>query len=165
MSRWVRERSRSSSPVNRGCWIVVFVWCHYLTILYRTPLYIKDVTFVSVPWVIICVRLDPSTHVSHARVCPLNLGVTAKEDWERMMETLEAVCARLKDMERMQQQFRCARNWRSRWPRGRRPSEYIWVRRWRKWRRWWNNSDWSRGAKNLGKCQEQSWKVNNTISH
>jgi hypothetical protein len=57
-------------PVKYGCWIVVFVWCNYLTILYRTLLYIKDVTFVSVPWVIICVRLDPSTHVSRARVWP-----------------------------------------------------------------------------------------------
>jgi hypothetical protein len=50
-------------PVNFGCWIVVFVWCNYLTILYRTLLYIKDVTFISVPWVIICVRLDRSTHL------------------------------------------------------------------------------------------------------
>jgi hypothetical protein len=47
--------------VNFGCWIIVFVWCNYLTILYRTPLYIKVVAFVSVPWVIICVRLGPST--------------------------------------------------------------------------------------------------------
>jgi hypothetical protein len=46
-------------PVNFGCWIVVFVWCNYLTILYRTPLYINVVTFVSVSCVIICVRLDP----------------------------------------------------------------------------------------------------------
>ena len=30
----------------------------------------KDVTFVSVPCVIICVRLDPSTHLLHAPVCP-----------------------------------------------------------------------------------------------
>jgi hypothetical protein len=44
-------------PVKYGCWIVVFVWCNYLTSLYRTPLYIKDVTFVSVPWVIIFVEL------------------------------------------------------------------------------------------------------------
>jgi hypothetical protein len=29
----------------------------------------------------------------------------AKEDWGRMMETLEAVCARLKDVERAQQQL------------------------------------------------------------
>ena len=57
-------------PVNFGCWIVVFVWSNYLTILYRTLLYIKDVTFVSIPWVIICVRLDPSTHVNRARVWP-----------------------------------------------------------------------------------------------
>jgi hypothetical protein len=48
-------------PVNFSCWIVVFIWCSYLTILYRAPLYINDVTFVSVPWVIICVRLDRST--------------------------------------------------------------------------------------------------------
>jgi hypothetical protein len=47
--------------VNFGCWIVAFVWCNYLSILYRTPLYINDVTFVFVPWVIICVRLNPST--------------------------------------------------------------------------------------------------------
>jgi hypothetical protein len=49
--------------VNFGCWIVVFVWCNYLTILYRTLLYVKDVTFVFVPWVIICVILDSSTHL------------------------------------------------------------------------------------------------------
>jgi hypothetical protein len=48
-------------PFNFSCWIVVFVWCNYLTILYRTPLYIKYVTFISVPCVIICVRLGPST--------------------------------------------------------------------------------------------------------
>jgi hypothetical protein len=48
-------------PVNFGCWIVVFVWCSYSIILYITTLYINDVTFVSVPWIIICVRLDPST--------------------------------------------------------------------------------------------------------
>jgi hypothetical protein len=63
-------------PVNYGCWIVVFIWCNYFTILYRTPLYIKDVTFISVPWVNICVRLYPSTHLIHARVWPLNPGVT-----------------------------------------------------------------------------------------
>jgi hypothetical protein len=57
-------------PVNYGCWIIVFVWCNYLSISYRTPLYINDVTFIYVPWVIICVRLDPSTlgDYSHARV-------------------------------------------------------------------------------------------------
>jgi hypothetical protein len=48
-------------PINFGCWIVVFRWCNYVSILYRTPLYINVVTFVFVPWVIICVRLDPST--------------------------------------------------------------------------------------------------------
>jgi hypothetical protein len=40
--------------VNYDYGIFVFVWCNYLIILYRTPLYIKDVTFVSVPWVIMC---------------------------------------------------------------------------------------------------------------
>jgi hypothetical protein len=62
--------------VNYGCWIVVFVWCNYLTILYRTPLYIKDVTFVPVPWVIIYVRLDPNTLGDYfaPRFGPLKLG-------------------------------------------------------------------------------------------
>jgi hypothetical protein len=54
-------------PVNFDCWIVVFVWCNYLAILYRTLLYINDVAFVSVPWVIICVRLDPSTVGDYSR--------------------------------------------------------------------------------------------------
>jgi hypothetical protein len=49
--RFVRGLGRRL-PVNYCCWIVVFVWCNYLTTLYRTPLYIKDVTFVSIPWVI-----------------------------------------------------------------------------------------------------------------
>ena len=48
-------------PVNFVCWIIVFVWCNYLIILYRTLLYINVVTFISVPWVIICVRFDPNT--------------------------------------------------------------------------------------------------------
>jgi hypothetical protein len=71
MSRWVRERSRSSSPSQLwllDCCLRIIVWCNSLSILYRTPLYINDVTFVSIPWVIICVRLDPSTHVSRAQV-------------------------------------------------------------------------------------------------
>jgi hypothetical protein len=38
-------------PVNYGCWNVVFVWCNYLCILYRTLLYINNVTLFSVPWV------------------------------------------------------------------------------------------------------------------
>jgi hypothetical protein len=47
-------------PVNYGCWIDVFVWCKYLFCI-ELLLYSKDVAFVSVPWVIICVRFDPST--------------------------------------------------------------------------------------------------------
>jgi hypothetical protein len=69
---------------NYGCWIVVFLWYNYLTNLYITPLYSKDVSFISVPWVIICVRLDTSTHLIRARVCPLNPGVTevvSEECW------------------------------------------------------------------------------------
>jgi hypothetical protein len=73
--RFVRGLGRRL-PVNYGCWIVVFVWCNYLTILFRTPLYIKDVTFDSIPRVIICVRHDLSTHLIRARVWPLNPGVT-----------------------------------------------------------------------------------------
>jgi hypothetical protein len=72
-------------PVNYGCWTVVFIWCNYLTILFRTPLYIKDMTFISVAWVIICVRLDPSTHLIRARVCPLNYGVTNALPSSRLM--------------------------------------------------------------------------------
>jgi hypothetical protein len=34
---------------NFGCWIVVFVLCNYLIILYRILLYINDVTFIYVP--------------------------------------------------------------------------------------------------------------------
>jgi hypothetical protein len=36
-------------PVNFGGWIVVFICCNYLIILYRTLLYINVVTFVFVP--------------------------------------------------------------------------------------------------------------------
>jgi hypothetical protein len=65
-------------PVNYGCWIVVFIWCNYLSIFYRTLLYINDVAFVSVPWVIICVRLHHSTlgEVRARGLDPQNLGVT-----------------------------------------------------------------------------------------
>jgi hypothetical protein len=66
-------------PVNFGCWIVVFVWCKCLIILYRTPLYINVVTFVYVPWVIICVRPDPSTlgdYLMPGFWCPWNPGLT-----------------------------------------------------------------------------------------
>ena len=68
---WVRERSRSSSrnqlwvagplsPYN----VIIYLFCTELL------LYSKDVTFEPVPWVIICVRRDPSTHLRHTRVCP-----------------------------------------------------------------------------------------------
>jgi hypothetical protein len=77
---WVRERSRSSSPVN--FWVAgplspynvnIYLFCTELR------LYSKDVTFDPVPWFIICMRLGPSTpgDYVHARVLvPRNLGVT-----------------------------------------------------------------------------------------
>jgi hypothetical protein len=58
----VRERSRSSSPSQ--LWVagslspfdvIIYLFCTELL------LYSRDVTFVSVPWFIICVRLGPST--------------------------------------------------------------------------------------------------------
>jgi hypothetical protein len=58
----VHERSRSSSPSQ--LWVAgslspydvnIYLFCTELL------LYSKDVTFVSVPWFIICVRLYPST--------------------------------------------------------------------------------------------------------
>jgi hypothetical protein len=59
---WVCERSRPSSPSQ--LWVArslspydVIIYLFYTELL----LYSKDVTFVSVPWVIICVRLGPST--------------------------------------------------------------------------------------------------------
>jgi hypothetical protein len=73
MSSWEVYVVVSQSTL--GCWIIVFIWCSYLSILYGTPLYIKDVTFVSVPWVIIYVRFNPSTlgDYAHARnLTPLN---------------------------------------------------------------------------------------------
>jgi hypothetical protein len=59
---WVRERSRSSSPSQ--LWVVGSLSSYDVIIyLFRTELllYSKDVTFVSVPLFIICVRLGPST--------------------------------------------------------------------------------------------------------
>jgi hypothetical protein len=50
--------------------VIILLFCIELL------LYSKDVTFISVPWVIICLRLDPSTHLICARVWPLNPGVT-----------------------------------------------------------------------------------------
>jgi hypothetical protein len=70
-------------PDNFGCWIVVFIGCNYLIFLYRTLLYINVVTFISVPWVIIRVRLDPSTlgdYFAPEFWCPWNPGVTQYYD-------------------------------------------------------------------------------------
>jgi hypothetical protein len=62
MLRCVRERSRSSSPSQ--LWVagslspydvIIYLFCTEL-LLYST-----DVTFVSIPQFIICVRLGPST--------------------------------------------------------------------------------------------------------
>jgi hypothetical protein len=64
----VRERSRPSSPSQ--LWVVgslfsydVIIYLFYTELL----LYSKDVTFISVPWFIICVRLCPSTPGDYVR--------------------------------------------------------------------------------------------------
>jgi hypothetical protein len=76
----VRERSRSSSPSQ--LWVAgssspydVFIYLFCTELL----LYSKDVTFVSVPWFIICVRLGPSTAGDYVRarvLVPRYPGVT-----------------------------------------------------------------------------------------
>ena len=78
MSWWVRERSRPSSPSQ--LWVagslspydvIIYLFCTELF------LYSKDVTFVSVPWFIICVRLGPSTPGDYVRarvLVPLKPG-------------------------------------------------------------------------------------------
>jgi hypothetical protein len=62
MLRCVRERSRPSSPSQ--LWVagslssydvIIYLFCIELL------LYSKYVTFISVPWIIMCVRLGPST--------------------------------------------------------------------------------------------------------
>jgi hypothetical protein len=62
MLRCIRERSRPSSPSQ--LWVarslspydvIIYLFCAELL------LYIKDVTFISIPLFIICVRLGPST--------------------------------------------------------------------------------------------------------
>jgi hypothetical protein len=77
---WVRERSRPSSPSQ--LWVagslspydvIIYLFCTELL------LYSKDVTFVSIPWIIICVRLGPSTlgdYFAPESWCPRNPGVT-----------------------------------------------------------------------------------------
>jgi hypothetical protein len=77
MLRCVHERSRSSSPSQ--LWaagslssydVIIYLFCTELL------LYSKDVTFVSVPRVIICVRLGPSTPGDCVRAwVPKNPGV------------------------------------------------------------------------------------------
>jgi hypothetical protein len=74
----VRERSRPSSPSQ--LWdagslssydVIIYLFCTELR------LYSKDVTFISVPWVIICVRLGPSTPGDYVRarvLVPLKPG-------------------------------------------------------------------------------------------
>jgi hypothetical protein len=77
---WVRERSRSSSPSQ--LWVARSLSSYDVIIyLFCTELLLcsKDVTFDSVPWFIICVRLGPSTpgDYVYARVLvPQNPGVT-----------------------------------------------------------------------------------------
>jgi hypothetical protein len=68
MMWWVRERSMPSSPSQ--LWvagslfpydIIIYLFCTELL------LFSKDLTFVFVPWFIICVRLGPSTPGDYVR--------------------------------------------------------------------------------------------------
>jgi hypothetical protein len=93
MLRCVRERSRSSSPSQ--LWVarslspydvIIYLFCTELL------LYIKVVTFVSVPWFIICVRLGPSTpgdyvraRVPKTRVWHIPMNCTYKWFWLLMI--------------------------------------------------------------------------------
>jgi hypothetical protein len=57
----------------------VIIYLFYTELL----LYSKDMTFVSVPWAIICVRLGPSTlgdYFTPGSWCPRNPGVTSYEN-------------------------------------------------------------------------------------
>ena len=59
--------------------VTIYLFCTYLL------LYSKDVTFVSVPLFIICVRLGPSTPGVYVRarvLVPQNPGVTGAQDSE-----------------------------------------------------------------------------------
>jgi hypothetical protein len=80
MLRWVRGRSRSSSPSQ--LWVAgplsPFNVIIYLTCI-ELLLCSKDVTLDLVPWIIICVRLGPSTPGDYVRarvLVPRNPGVT-----------------------------------------------------------------------------------------
>jgi hypothetical protein len=76
----VRERSRPSFPSQ--LWVagplspynvIIYLFCTELL------LYSRDVTFDPVPWIIICVRLGPSTPGGYVRarvLVPRNPGVT-----------------------------------------------------------------------------------------
>jgi hypothetical protein len=80
MLRWVRERSRLSSPSQ--LWVAgPFSPYNVIIYLFCTELLLcsKDVTFDHVPWFIICVRLGPSTPSDYVRarvLVPRNPGVT-----------------------------------------------------------------------------------------
>jgi hypothetical protein len=77
---WVHERSRPSCPSQ--LWVagslspydvIIYLFCIELL------LFSNDVTFVSVPWFIICVRLGPITPSDYVRArvsVPRNPGVT-----------------------------------------------------------------------------------------
>jgi hypothetical protein len=88
MLRWVREWSKPSSPSQ--LWVVGLLSSYDVIIyLFCTELWLynKDVTFVSVPWVIRCVGLGHSTHGDYLAPrswCPRNPGVTevvSEECW------------------------------------------------------------------------------------
>jgi hypothetical protein len=78
---WLRERSRPSSPSQ--LWVagslypydvIIYLFCTELL------LFSNDVTFVSVPWFIICVRLGPSTPGDCSRP---GLGALETRVWQK----------------------------------------------------------------------------------
>jgi hypothetical protein len=61
------ERSRSSFPSQLWLWrIVVVIWCNLFSYFVSN----KDVILIYVHCVIVCVRLDPNTHVRCIWICP-----------------------------------------------------------------------------------------------
>jgi hypothetical protein len=85
MSSWVVYAIISQSTRVAGSMssydVIIYLFCTELLLCS------KDVTFVSVPWTIICVRLDPSTlgdYLSPGFWDPWNLGVTISDPVRQM---------------------------------------------------------------------------------
>jgi hypothetical protein len=70
--RWVRRCLGCRLPVNYGLWRIIVVIWYILSSYFVHKLHyvIKILTLIYVHWVIICVGLDPSTHVRCIWICP-----------------------------------------------------------------------------------------------